>query len=144
MKFMKLDSLQESAEWTFRSWQHGFPVTSECIDSWTMKADVFDAGYNEEVRAWDKRWQFLAPFFETHGYYLYSLAAGTRGYTHLPPSGVSSSKEEDPSDLYPYARRAYTDEDSIKFSTEHVCALFFHSPNTDPSFPEASASPCPR
>jgi hypothetical protein len=39
---MKLDSLQESAEWTFRCpWKHDLPVTSESVDSWTMKADVF-------------------------------------------------------------------------------------------------------
>lgn len=88
-----------------------------------MKTEPFEAGFQEELSKHDGRWSSLAPFFESHGYHLYSMAPDKNGYSSLPPSDVPSSKDRDPADPYPYARRPYKDEEfSITFATEPVCA----------------------
>lgn len=104
------------------------PRGAGTADLWTMKTNVFEPGYEEEVANLDERWSLLAPFFESHGYYLYSMAPGTHGFTLLPPQQVLSSKEKDPLNPYPYARRVYEDEIEVIFGAEPVCPfLYLHA-----------------
>ncbi|KAF5332571.1 hypothetical protein D9611_005298 [Ephemerocybe angulata] len=113
MKLVRLDSLKGTIYWTYRSWMEGTYIPND-LDSWTPIFN-FDKGYvDADFEGNAKRWDFLAPFFRSHGYHLYHIDPQTK-CAEAPASPSAPGFSSEPQDSYPYARRAWVEDAELTF-----------------------------
>ncbi|KAF6753300.1 other/AgaK1 protein kinase [Ephemerocybe angulata] len=114
MKLVRLNSLKDTLYWTYRSWKEDTHIPND-LDSWTPIFN-FDKGYvDADFEGNAKRWSFLGPFFRSHGYHLYQIDPQTK-QAEAPASPSAPGASSEPQDPYPYARRAWVEDEELSFS----------------------------
>lgn len=110
MKLVKLDSLSETAQWTYRSWRKGYPVSNNLKD-WVPITEFrpMDVLLRKISESW-ARWRFLSPFFASHGLHIYHMEEGPPA---KPPKYPLS--QHTGTDIWPWARHAFETEEDLSF-----------------------------
>lgn len=94
LKWIPMGTLWAGAVWSLRSWWNDYPVSLK-LEDWAYPEDADETGA-AVIRA-RNAWKFLAPFFKSHGLYLYIWKG--EGKT-VPQSHPLPAKEQG----YPFAR----------------------------------------
>ncbi|KAF6753299.1 other/AgaK1 protein kinase [Ephemerocybe angulata] len=119
MKLFRLDSLSETVYWTYRSWRKGYTLTNDLRD-WAQITEFrpMEVALQKIAESW-ARWQFLLPFFASHGLHIYDLEERPPAKPPKHPLSQHSSME-----TWPWARRAYEDEKELCFNFVHAVRVW--------------------
>ncbi|KAF6761363.1 other/AgaK1 protein kinase [Ephemerocybe angulata] len=110
MRIVKTGSFWETLRWTIRSWKVGYPLIDN-VQDWALTDMSMVALSRELANNW-ARWHFLAPFFASHGLYIYE---------YIPDNGTPATPPKYPlsqhtsSEGWPWARRAYKSDRELDF-----------------------------
>ncbi|KAF5332771.1 hypothetical protein D9611_005297 [Ephemerocybe angulata] len=120
MKLVKLDSLLETVYWTYRSWRKGYTLTNDLRD-WAQIIEFKprEVALQKIAESW-ARWQFLSPFFASHGLHIYDL--GGPGGPGMPPKHPVSQHTR--TEAWPWARRGHEDEEDLCFDFVHAVRVW--------------------